>query len=57
MEQTVNVNGKMYIIPAGKVSSLVAWLEANAVDAGKPRQEVREVIDNQPNDGRQLIME
>ena len=36
MEERINIGGKVWIVPANKVPSLVAWLQANAVDGSRP---------------------
>lgn len=57
MEQRIVINGKMYIVPAGRVSSLIAWLETNAVDASRT-QPIREVApDERHSDQRDLLLE
>lgn len=55
MEQKINIGGKTYIVPANKVSELIMWLEANAVQANV-RQVVREVTGDN-TDPRQLLTE
>ena len=58
METRVTVMGKTWIVPSNAVQSLVGWLNANAVELGSPRQEIREVRGNTGFvDPRQLIVE
>jgi hypothetical protein len=52
MEERVVIRGKMYLVPADRVSGLVAWLESNAVDASQ-RQPMRESMQG----GRELLVE
>lgn len=53
MEIRVTVGNKTWVVPAGSINALIAWLSVNAVELGS-RQEVREVVSNN-NDGRQLL--
>jgi hypothetical protein len=55
MEQRITVMGKTYIIPGNRVSSLISWLESNAVE-NTPRQVVREITGDNV-DPRQLLTE
>ena len=57
METRVTVMGKTWIVPSNAVYGLVSWLNANAVELGNPKQEIREVRGNGPADPRQLIVE
>lgn len=57
MELRINVGNKTYIVPASAISSLVSWLNSNAVELGAARQEVREVDNRISKDPRQLITE
>ena len=52
MEERVMIRGKMYIVPADRVSSLVAWLEQNAIDASR-KQPMRESMQGD----RELLIE
>lgn len=56
MEQRITINGKTWIVPSNSIASLIAWLNANAVQANNMRQEIREVI-NKGEDPRHLITE
>lgn len=57
METRITIGNKTWIVPANAVGSLIAWLNANAVELGGRRQEIREVMGNGPADPRQLITE
>ena len=37
MEERIQIGGKLWIVPTNKVPSLLAWLQANAVDASQPQ--------------------
>ena len=56
MEIRITIGNKTWIVPANAVSSLVSWLNANAVELGTPRQDIREIYGD-TNDPRQLIVE
>jgi hypothetical protein len=57
MEVRITIGNKTWIVPSNAVQSLAGWLNANAVDAGMQRQEIREIRGNGQQDPRQLIME
>lgn len=54
MEERITVAGQTFIIPASKVSALLAWLQVNAVQ-NIAKQVVREVTGD--GNGRQLLTE
>lgn len=56
MEERVNIGGKTYIVPAGKVGQLIMWLESNAVDASH-QQVFKEVQNDSHQDPRSLLLE
>jgi hypothetical protein len=56
MEVRVTIANKTWVVPAGNVDALRAWLNANGVELGAPKQEVREIVNND-NDSRTLITE
>jgi len=57
MEVRVTIGNKTWVVPSNAVSSLIAWLNSNAVELGGTRQEVREINNGAHSDPRQLIME
>ena len=57
MEIRITIGNKTWIVPADTVSSLVSWLNSNAIDTGVQRQEIREIRIDNNIDPRQLIME
>ena len=57
MEIRITIGNKTWIVPAGAISSLVSWLNVNAIELGSQRQEIREVQQDKQVDPRQLIME
>ncbi len=42
MEAKITIGSKTWIVPSGGVSSLIAWLNSNAVEVGAQKQEIRE---------------
>lgn len=57
MEQRITIGNKTWIVPASALSSLIAWLNHNAVDANMPRQQVKEIQEDRYSDPRQLLTE
>lgn len=57
MEVRISIGNKTWSVPANVVQFLINWLNANAIDLGAPKQEIREVRNDRSNDPRQLIME
>lgn len=58
MEVRITIANKTWIVPSNAVQSLISWLNANAVELGGRRQEIREVLnDRGSQDPRQLITE
>jgi hypothetical protein len=59
METKITIGNKTWIVPSAAINGLIAWLNANAVDASLRQEEVREVNTQRPasDDTRQLIME
>ena len=57
MEISVTVGNNTWIVPANAVSSLIAWLNNNAIEIGRQKQEIREVRNDGSQDPRQLITE
>jgi len=55
MQIVINTQSGTYIVPSETEGALVAWLQTNAVKAGKST--VREQSDDQTYAGRQLINE
>jgi len=53
MESIVTVQGKTWIVPANKVSGLIAWLQGNAIDSSAPVQPMQESIQQ----GKELLVE
>lgn len=57
MEVRITIGNKTWIVPANAISSLIGWLNSNAVEVGGRKQEIREVRNDGSNDPRQLITE
>ena len=55
MEVRITISNKTWIVPSNAVQSLISWLNSNAVELDRQKQDIREVRND--NDARQLIME